>query len=259
MAIRQAVLNWSGGKDATLCLHRARAAGTPRVAALLTTASEQYGRSGQHGVRMELVERQAQQLGLPLRTVWLPEDSSMEVYNRRMKEALADFVGQGIEKALLGDIFLEDVRAYRERRLAELGMSGGFPLWQQQTEEVARAFLSAGFRAVVVCVDAQKLSRDFVGRPFDHAFLEALPDTVDPCGENGEFHTFVYDGPLFSEPVALEQGEVVYRTYEAGAHQDEDSPCPTSGDDAGEYGYWYCDLLPTTRHATTGRLPNRLR
>lgn len=257
MAVPQAVLNWSGGKDATLCLHRVCAAGTPRVAALLTTASEQYGRSGQHGVRMELVERQAQQLGLPLHTVWLSQDPSMDAYNRRMKEALACFAARGIETALFGDVFLEDIRAYREQKLAELGMSGRFPLWQQPTEELARAFIEAGFRAVVVCVDAQQLSRDFVGRPFDRAFLEALPNTVDPCGEHGEFHTFVYDGPLFSEPIAIERGEVVHRTYEASAPQDEDSPCPASGEDPDEYGFWYCDLLPASPRTTAGNAARR--
>lgn len=248
MAIPQAVLNWSGGKDATLCLHHIREVGAPRVAALLTTASEQYGRSGQHGVRMDLVERQAQRLGLPLRTVYLPENPSMEAYDRCMKEALSPFVKRGVETALFGDIFLEDIRAYRERRLAEVGMKGEFPLWQQPTEKLARTFIEEGFRAVVVCVDEQQLGREFVGRPFDHTFLEALPDTVDPCGEHGEFHTFVYDGPLFSKPVAIERGEVVYRTYDAH-DPDQSSPCPSDEKGPVEFGHWYCDLLPASKRS----------
>lgn len=200
---------------------------------------------------MELVEQQAQHLGFPLHTVWLPKNPSMDIYDRCMKEALDPFVQQGIKMALFGDIFLEDVRVYREQQLADLGMDGMFPLWQQSTEDLARTFIEAGFRAVVVCVDDQRLGRDFVGRPFDRAFLEALPDSVDPCGEHGEFHTFVYDGPTFSEPVAIERGEVVYRTYKASGSQNRDSPCPASGEEATESGFWYCDLLP----ANTGSQP----
>ncbi len=242
MAAPKAVLNWSGGKDATLCLHQVRKNGQFRVTGLLTTASTQYGRSSQHGVRVDLIERQAQRLGLPLEIAWLPEDPSMDAYDRCMEDALTSFRRRGVETALFGDIFLEDIRAYREQRLAELGMTGRFPLWQQSTDTLARTFIEAGYRAVVVCVDAQQLGRDWVGRPYDHSFLEALPDAVDPCGEHGEFHTFVYDGPPFSAPIAVERGEVVHRTYEASP-QDEDSPCPAGGEDAGA-GYWYCDLLP---------------
>lgn len=242
MATSEAVLNWSGGKDATFCLHQVYESGDLQVAGLLTTASEQYGRSSQHGVRMELIEQQAQRLGLPLEIAWLPEDSSMDAYDRCMEKALGTFRQRGIETALFGDIFLEDIRAYREQRLTQLGMAGRFPLWQQSTGTLARTFIESGYRAVVVCVDAQQLGRDWVGRPFDYTFLEALPDTVDPCGEHGEFHTFVYDGPLFSAPIGIDRGEVVHRTYEASS-QDEDSPCPAGGDD-GRAGYWYCDLLP---------------
>ncbi|MFB6098322.1 MAG: hypothetical protein ABEK84_04275, partial [Salinibacter sp.] len=241
---RPAVLSWSGGKDAALCLHRALAAGTHGVAGLLTTASERYGRSSQHGVRMELLQRQAQRVGLPLQTAWLPPEPSMDAYDRCMKDALTSVANQGVDTVLFGDIFLEDLRSLRERRLAEVGMTGAYPLWQRSTEELARAFLAAGFRAVVVCASEKHLGREFVGHPFDQVFLEALPDEVDPCGEHGEFHTFVYDGPIFSEPIAVERGDVVYRTYDAQGQQDENSPCPTTAEDAEESGFWYCDLLP---------------
>jgi len=241
MAGSSAVLSWSGGKDAALCLHRARSTQRVSIEALITTASERFGRSSQHGVRMELVERQAQHLALPLHTVWLPSTPTMEAYGERMREALVPLVDRGLETAVFGDIFLDDIRAYREEQLTEIGMVGQFPLWHESTDALARTFLDMGFQAVVVCVSDEHLGREFVGRPFDRAFLQALPDSVDPCGENGAFHTFVYDGPPFSEPVPIERGNVVRRTYDApdGANG---SPCPSQTQKRATPGFWFCDL-----------------
>lgn len=236
-----------------MCLYRLSGADASGVEGLFITASEQYGRSSQHGVRMGLVEKQAQRLDLPLHTVWLPRDLSMDAYDRHMEEALEEMRARGITRAVYGDVFLEQVRTDRERRLARVGMRGQFPLWQQSTETLARSFVDAGFRAVVVCVSAQQLPPDFVGRPFDHAFLEDLPDSVDPCGEHGEFHTFVYDGPLFSESVSITRGEVVYRTYDTGGRQAEASPCSVHTANTMEPGVWYCDLLPRSSDSTGGK------
>lgn len=242
----KAVLNWSGGKDATLALHRVRTEAMPyTVEALLTTVNTQYDRVSQHGVRTELLRRQAEALDLPLRTVQLTGAVDMETYDRHMRAALEGLREQeGVRAALFGDIFLEDLRRYREERLEEAGLEGVFPLWGHATPALARAFIEAGFKAIVVCVSDQYLGRDMVGRPYDAAFLKALPAAVDPCGENGEFHTFVYDGPGFRQPIAFEVGDVVHRTSPSTA-TDDDGPC--AGTDApAEAGHWYCDLLPAT-------------
>lgn len=254
MAGSPIVLSWSGGKDAVLCLKRMVADDMATVECLLTVASEEYCRSSQHGVRIELVEEQARRLGLPLHTVWLPPAASLETYNRYMDDALTNIAARGIDTAAYGDVFLEDLRTFRERRLTRLGMTGRFPLWQQPTDKVARSFLDAGFRAVVVCVNAQKLDRNFVGRPFDHTFLDALPDGVDPCGEHGEFHTFVYDGPLFSDPVPIERGKVVYRTYETRTEEDPNgrAPCTPGTGALDEPGFWYCDVVWATEEGGEG-------
>jgi len=215
------ILCWSGGKDSALALDRLRQSDRYHVAALLTTVTEDYDRVSMHGVRRALVECQAAALGLPLQQVRIPAGCVNAQYEERMREALAIVQGHGIQRVAFGDIFLEDVRQYREANLARASMHGVFPLWKLPSDELAQEFLRLGFLAVVVVVDPSKLDRSFAGRAFDEAFLRDIPASVDPCGENGEFHTFVSDGPGFRSPVRFTTGAVVTRD-----------------------GFVYCDLMP---------------
>jgi uncharacterized protein (TIGR00290 family) len=178
---------------------------------LLTTVTEGYDRISMHGVRRTLLAAQAKATGFALEEVLIPQNCTNEIYEERMRQSLEKFQKQGISAAAFGDLFLEDVRAYREERMGRIGMKCLFPLWGKPTSELARRFLDLGFRAIAVCVDTQVLSRDFAGREYDEDFLRDLPADVDPCAENGEFHTFVYDGPIFSKPVPVERGEIVLR------------------------------------------------
>lgn len=204
-------MSWSGGKDSALALQEIIRARRYSVKALLTTVTEEFDRISMHGVRRTLLSAQASSLGLPVEEVWIPKNSSNEVYEARMRELLTRYKDRGVEQVAFGDIFLQGIRSYREDRLAQIGMRGVFPLWGRETSKLAREFIEAGFRAVVCCVDPRKLSGEFCGREYDLAFLESIPATVDPCGENGEFHTFVYAGPIFSNEIPITKGEVVLR------------------------------------------------
>jgi uncharacterized protein (TIGR00290 family) len=206
-----AILSWSGGKDSALALRAILQAGDYEITALLTTITKDYDRSSMHGIRRVLVEGQAKSLGIPLEQIPLSRVSSNEEYESRMREFLERHKKKGISTVVFGDIFLEDVRKYREERLASMGMKAFFPLWGRDTAEMARAFIRQGFKAVVTCVDSEQMDPGYVGRAYDEDMLASLPAAVDPCGENGEFHTFVYDGPVFGFPIAHKQGEVVLR------------------------------------------------
>ena len=212
---------WSGGKDSAMALHALRLAAGCRVTALLTTITEEYDRISMHGVRRALLERQAESLGLPLHAVLIPPQCINATYEARMKEALAQHFEQGVRRVAFGDIFLEDLRVYRENNLAQVGMTAIFPIWKRDTRELAREFMFLGFRAMAVCVDPRVLDASFAGRELDASFFADLPPGVDPCGENGEFHTFVFDGPIFKTPIACRTGEKVMRD-----------------------GFCFCDLLP---------------
>ena len=177
-----------------------------KVISLLTTVTEDYERIAMHGVRTELLREQAEAAGLPLRIVMIPAESTNETYEMRMGQALEEARADGIRTAAFGDLFLADVRSYRERMLSRGGMTAIFPLWGRPTPELARDFIDAGYRAVLTCVDTTQLDAAFAGREFDQSLLDDLPPKVDPCGENGEFHTFVYDGPCFSAPVGCSRG-----------------------------------------------------
>lgn len=241
----KALMNWSGGKDAAFSLYQVMENGTYQVETLFTTVNRHHRRISQHGVRVELLKMQAESLGLPLHIAWMPRYPSMETYNALMKENLLPFKERQITSAIFGDILLEDLRAYREQQLASLGFTGVFPLWQRSTDELVHEFISAGFKAVVVCINDQHLDKRFVGREINEAFLEDLPDTVDPCGENGEFHSFVYDGPFFHHPVSFTKGELVHRRYEPPKDEDSsDYSCGSDDADLQQTGFWYCDLLP---------------
>jgi len=212
---------WSGGKDSAMALHALRSAGDCRITALLTTITEEYDRISMHGVRRALLERQAESLGLPLHAVLIPPQCINAIYEERMKEALAQHLTRGVRRVAFGDIFLEDLRVYREKNLAQIGMQALFPIWKRGTGELARDFVGLGFRAITVCVDPRVLDASFAGRELDASFFADLPVGVDPCGENGEFHTFVFDGPVFETPIAFRVGEKVLRD-----------------------GFCFCDLLP---------------
>jgi uncharacterized protein (TIGR00290 family) len=208
---RALALSWSGGKDSALALWvLAREHGiVPR--ALITTVTDAYDRVSMHGVRRSLLALQADALGVPLVAVEIPAACTNERYEQRLAEAHARPPLRDIDAVAFGDLFLEDVRAYRERRLEQAGKRACFPLWHRDTSDLARQFVAAGFEAIVVCVDPTKLDRSFAGRRFDDRLLDDLPAGVDPCGENGEFHTFVYAGPILPAPLPVEVGETVER------------------------------------------------
>jgi uncharacterized protein (TIGR00290 family) len=205
------VVGWSGGKDSALTLWALQQSEDYEIRALLTTVTEEFDRISMHGVRRELLARQANELGVPLVEVLISSGCSSETYEERMEEALAREIIADVDMVAFGDLFLADVRAYREQRLARVGKRGLFPVWDRDTSELAKEFIQAGFRAIVCCVDPRVLDASFAGREFDERLLEDLPPTVDPCGENGEFHTFVHAGPIFAAPVSCRIGPTVER------------------------------------------------
>jgi uncharacterized protein (TIGR00290 family) len=205
------VLSWSGGKDSALALWAMREEQSVEPTALLTTFTEDYGRVSMHAVRRELLEAQAAAVGVPLIEVGIPAVCSNEVYEERMVAALAAAPLDEVEEFAFADLFLADIRAYREERLATIGRRATFPVWGRDTAALATRFIDAGFEATLVCVDPRRLDPSFCGRAFDADLLRDLPAGVDPCGENGEFHTFVTAGPIFSAPVPVDHGETVER------------------------------------------------
>jgi uncharacterized protein (TIGR00290 family) len=202
---------WSGGKDSAMALHTLLQQGDVQIAALLTTVTEGYDRISMHGVRRELLHQQAQSIGLPLHEVLIPPQCVNPTYEARMEEALRIYLDQGVSKVAFGDIFLEDLRAYREKNLSRLDMTAIFPIWKRDTSELIRSFHANKFRAVAVCIDSKILAPSFAGRELDESFFRDLPREADPCGENGEFHTFVFDGPILKSPIQVRTGEVVNR------------------------------------------------
>jgi uncharacterized protein (TIGR00290 family) len=215
------LFTWSGGKDSVLALYEIQKRDDQEVVALLTTLTEGYDRISMHGVRSILLEHQANSLGLPIEKVYISKNSSNEEYEAKMREVLQKYLTGGVSSVVFGDIFLEDLRKYREDNLSKIGMKAIFPIWKRNTVELARGFIDLGFKAVITCVDSNVLDKAFVGRLYDQQFLSELPSTVDPCGENGEFHSFVYDGPIFEKRVSYTKGEIVFR----------------------DNRYWYCDLM----------------
>ncbi len=204
-------LSWSGGKDSALALWALREEEGVTPAVLLSTLTEEYERVSMHGVRRSLLRRQAAATGLPLVEVVIPAECPNDVYESRMEAAFASIELAAVGEVAFGDLFLEDIRAYRESRLAQAGRRARFPVWGCDTAALARRFLAAGFRATLVCVDPRALDPSFAGRDYDERLLAELPAGVDPCGENGEFHTFVTAGPVFAQPIACRRGEVVER------------------------------------------------
>jgi len=215
------LVSWSGGKDSCMALREVQRTPNIRIEALLTTITRDFDRISMHGVRRVLLEQQAASLGIPLHQIIISKGASNEEYETKMGEAFAEYRNRGIETVVFGDLFLEEIRAYRERLIARHKMSSLYPVWGRDTSQLIKDFIALGFKTVIVCVDPAKLDPSFVGRVIDEEFLAQLPLHIDPCGENGEFHTFVFDGPIFKNPVRFSVGEIVYRD-----------------------SFWFCDLLP---------------
>ena len=212
MAKKQKVLlSWSGGKDSAMALYEIQMMDGYEISALLTTITEGYERISMHGVRIPLLEEQAESLRVPVEKIYIARSASNQEYEAKMRGKLLNYRSQGVLSVVFGDIFLEDLRKYREKNLSKLGMQAIFPLWHRHTIELGHTFISLGFQSVITCVDSNAIDKGFVGRDFDEQFLRDLPPDVDPCGENGEFHSFVYNGPLFRKKIAHRKGEVVLR------------------------------------------------
>ena len=225
MHLREKVIvSWSGGKDSALALYEILKTGNYEVLELLTTVTKDYDRVSIHGVRRVLLEQQANALGFPLEKMLISKGTSDAEYESILLKALNRRMTNGVFSVVFGDLFLEDVRKYREGILSKIGMKGVFPLWKRDTRQLARTFIDLGFKAVITMVDSNFLGKDFAGRTFDAQFLSDLPSNVDPCGENGEFHTFVYDGPMFHDRILFTKGEIVLR----------------------ENRFYYCDLVPSS-------------
>jgi uncharacterized protein (TIGR00290 family) len=204
---------------------------------LLTSVNAAHERVSMHGLRRTLMQQQLNSVGIAHSTVELPEEPSMATYGTLMKQAVERLQADGFTCAAFGDIFLEDLRKYREDQLGTLGMQTIFPLWKNDTKTLLADFIDLGFKAIVICVNADLLDASFAGRMVDKTFLEDLPENVDPCGENGEFHTFCFDGPIFTSPVLFESGEKVYREYKLAVDSSQANQKKT-------IGYWFCDLVP---------------
>jgi uncharacterized protein (TIGR00290 family) len=232
----KAIFNWSSGKDSTLALYTILKEDQFEVTSLLTSINQEVQRISMHGVHVSLLEKQAESLDFPLLKMEIPAEPSMQDYTEIMTRTMNKIQSQGITHSVFGDIFLEDLRQYREEQLQSIGMKAIFPLWKRNTADLIHEFLDLGFKTIVTCVNETYLDKSFAGRIIDKDFIKDLPENVDPCGENGEFHTFTFDGPIFKNPVQFEMGEHVKKTY----------PKPKSDADTeeGEYVFWFCDLVP---------------
>jgi uncharacterized protein (TIGR00290 family) len=225
-------MNWSGGKDSAMALYDVLQSHEYEVKYLLTSVNAVHDRISMHGVRRSLLLEQAMMLGIELRTIELPEQPGMEEYELAMRVAVNALKDAGCSHSIFGDIFLEDLRKYREQKLNELELQCVFPLWKQDTTLLVKRFIEQGFKSVVICINDKYLDKNCVGRVIDDSFLNDLPDGVDPCGENGEFHSFVFDAPNFRQPIEFERGEVVFRSY----HE------PNAGDNVSA-GFYFQDLM----------------
>jgi uncharacterized protein (TIGR00290 family) len=216
------LVSWSGGKDSVLSLNEILKDEKLEINALLTVFTSDYDRVSMHGIRRIMLEKQVENLGYFLEKIFISKNASDKDYKSQMVSILQKYESNGVRSVVFGDMFLEDVRKYREENLSKISMTGLFPLWKKDTFQLAKQFIKLGFKSIVTCIDSKRLSKDFVGRMFDKEFLSALPSNVDPMGENGEFHSFVFDGPLFKRRVKFELGEIVFR----------------------DERFYFCDLLP---------------
>lgn len=230
----KAIFNWSSGKDSALALYKILKDEQFEVTSLVTSINKEFQRISMHGVPVSLLEKQAENLGLNLIKMEIPKEPSMEEYQEIMSKTMSEIKSQGVTHSIFGDIFLEDLKEYREKQLETIGMKAVFPLWKQNTTDLIHEFLDLGFKTIVTCVNETYLDKSFAGRIIDRDFIKDLPINVDPCGENGEFHTFTFDGSIFKNKIEIEIGETVMKTY----------PKPrTDENDSGEYVFWFCDLI----------------
>lgn len=231
----KAISNWSSGKDSALSLYKILKEDQFEVTSLLTSINKDFQRISMHGVHVSLLEKQAESLELNLIKMELPKEPSMEEYREIMSKTMNEIKLQGVTHSIFGDIFLEDLRKYREDQLQSIGMEAVFPLWKQNTTDLIHEFLDLGFKTIVTCVNETYLDKSFAGRIIDENFIKDLPENVDPCGENGEFHTFTFDGPIFKNPINFEIGETVKKTYP--------KPKSDQNEKDDEYIFWFCDLI----------------
>ncbi|MDT0644303.1 ATP-binding protein [Zunongwangia sp. F363] len=241
--MKKAYLNWSSGKDAALALYKALQNKNIGIGKLVTTVNTEVDRISMHGLRKELLLQQVENIGLPLQLIPLHGAVSMQEYNAAMKEATAALIAEGFTHSIFGDIFLEDLRVYRDEQLKLAELEGIYPLWKQNSVGLMEEFLKLGFKAITVCTNSRLLDSSFCGRIIDADFLKELPEGVDLCGENGEFHTFVYDGPIFKKPVEFTVGEKVERTYTA-RNSKEENCFKDEAEESWDTGFCYCDLIP---------------
>ena len=236
-------MNWSGGKDSSLALYHILNNKNFSVEKLLTTVNNKYKRISMHGVMEELLQQQAAALQIPLQKIILDDQPSMNDYEMQMTEALKQLKDEKFTHSIFGDIFLEDLKTYRENQLAKLKLNAVFPLWKKDTTKLIHEFIDLDFKTIIVCVNEKYLDESFCGRIIDEKFLEDLPANVDACGENGEFHTFVFDGPIFKSPIEFAKGEIVYKQYQSPGNDDKEcftTPLPATG-------FYFIDLLPCNK------------
>jgi len=219
---RQVLFSWSGGKDSSLALYELKNSQIFEVTALITTVTADYDRVSMHGLRTSLLEEQAEYLNIPLEKVFISKNASNDEYESKFNEVLLNYKESGIRHVVFGDLFLEEIKKYRQDLLQKIEMECVFPIWKRDTVKLAKEFIDLGFKAITVCVDSNVLGEEFAGREFDEQFLNELPSGVDPCGENGEFHTFVYEGPIFNKSIDYHIGDIVLR----------------------DERFYYCDILP---------------
>ena len=241
--MKKAYFNWSSGKDSALALYKILQQKEYQIEKLITNVNQDFQRVSMHGLHENLLDAQAESIGITLEKIYFPADVTMDLYNKKMLTKTSELKQQGFNHTVFGDIFLEDLRKYRDSKLQEVGITGVYPLWKKDTKELLREFLALGFKTITVCVNTKKLGKEFVGRIIDEDFINDLPNNVDVCGENGEFHTFCFDGPIFSKPIEFELGEKILKSYTL---KDDDSEnCHTSTqEEVKNYdtSFWYCDL-----------------
>lgn len=233
------IFNWSGGKDSTLALHYALQDSSIEIKYLVTTVTEKYNRVSMHGVREALLIKQVESIGIQLYQIRLPEMPDMETYDNVMHQHLSKFKAEGITHSIFGDIFLEDLRTYREMKLKEAGLSAIFPLWKKDTTKLISEFLHLNYKTIIVCT--QQNLKPICGKVINHKLISELPVEIDPCGENGEFHTFAFEGPIFKKNIAFQLGETVYRTYNNPIESKDEEQSKTHS--KLQTGFWYVDLI----------------
>jgi len=228
---KKAIFNWSGGKDSALALYKILQEKQYHISYLATSINSESQRISMHGVSKDLLIEQANSIGIPLKTMLLPKSSEMETYEKYLFSFMSELKKESIDYSIYGDIFLEDLKTYREKQLSKVKMQAVFPLWKKDTTYLLEEFLDLGFKTIITAVDESKLDKTFSGRIIDKYFIKDLPKDVDPCGENGEFHTFVFDGPIFKNPITFDLGETVYKKYKYDKN----------------YGFWFRNLIATKK------------